>query len=713
MNLIVTSLDRQINNMLVLGRTGSGASDTTSSDNPNSIFTDSNGNCGAQDNACNNYYAAWRSFRNIALGLLVIAGLIMVISQALGMEILDAYTIRKMLPRILIATIAITLSWQLMRFFVTVSNDLGYGVGHLLDAPFHSLGQNIKVGGGKGILATFALALGGIFFDLFGMLAFVGTAAIAVIVTFLVLILRQIAVILLVIVSPIAILAYVLPNTQRAYKFWWESFSKLLLMFPMIVAFITAGHIFSAISSDQGSGFIHQAIAFIAYFGPYFAVPLTFRFSGAMMGGLSNAVNSNGLTNGARGLLSNVRSNRAKYNAGRLKAGTRFEGRIPGTRRIQDGINEATKGIGTGFKGRFGLGAVGKEARAKVTQGAGAELMKDPGMRSIRGKNDYNRVLAEGMGDQNRGRQALIDHLTTGGDDGKTFLSEAQAAERADTAVAAAKSAGAFTKAHGVAAFYNMAQDGTAIRDVNDLGRLAARVGEGDGVNTYTYAAEAAGISKGAGRHDLSASTESIGDLALQQGDELYNGGRPKLYNPAAQGKEHLSQDRLTDDAKMSAFGNSQQYEWLTQGKGRALRNGNGFLAEVMSDKTGRFTAEQKQEAAEHMASSLSSIKSGLGADNKRAEAYKALQPALEDYEQYMEGETGEVHTEQAPVRQYVKDDTGQVITEQVSQRQVERPQTNRDVAAKSGNTEHQRGLSTEQMQEGMGGGGAPEEEEQ
>jgi hypothetical protein len=628
MNMIVTSLDDQINSMLVLGTGGN-----TSSDNPNNIFTDSSGTCGAKDNACDNYYTAWQSFRNIALGLLVIVGLIVVISQALGMEILDAYTIRKMLPRVLIATIAIVLSWQLMRFCVTVSNDLGYGVGNLLDAPFHGLGQNIKVGGANGLLATFALALGGAFFDLFGMLAFVGTAALAVIVTFLVLTLRQIAVILLVIFSPVAIIAYVLPNTQRVYKFWWESFSKLLLMFPMIVAFLTAGHIFSAIASDQGNGFVHQTIAFIAYFGPYFAIPMTFRFAGGLMNGLGNAVNSR--FEGARGMLSNVRSNRAKYNAGRLKAGTRFEGRIPGTRRIQGGLNKATRGIGTGFKGRFGLGAAGGEAGAQAGMTAAKELLRTPGMQAIKGKNDFNRILAEGMGDEVQGRKGLFDHLMQGGDDGKfgedkTYEQKvALANQSVDAAARAAKVAGGFTAAHGVAALYNMAQDGTAIRDTDDLARLSAKAGQGNGNATYTVAAETAKMSRDAGRPDLAAASEPIGALAFAHSDRMFKKG---LLNPDSSVSDKKL-DSLRAEAWASGRGGENAYNKYASAKGRAVRNDTRTAVDVLKAHRkavqqgvdSPYSEEIVQLAAANLVDDRKAIENNYGKINNRADAGKEL----------------------------------------------------------------------------------------
>lgn len=50
-----------------------------------------------------NFKKSWNVFRNLGLGLVVIAGLFMVISQALGLDILDAYTIRKLMPRLAIA----------------------------------------------------------------------------------------------------------------------------------------------------------------------------------------------------------------------------------------------------------------------------------------------------------------------------------------------------------------------------------------------------------------------------------------------------------------------------------------------------------------------------------------------------------------------------------------------------------------------------------
>jgi hypothetical protein len=335
----------------------------------NNIFCSNNSTCDA-------YYTAWASFRNIALGLLVIAGLIVVIAQAIGMEILDAYTIRKMLPRILIASIGITLSWTLMNFAVTLSNNLGFGIRELIVAPFHGLSSTINlnfvngsgtvgdtVSGVQNFFGGFAalafglpiwIAAGGIGV----LLSYVATAGLAVIIAILVLIIRQIAIIMLILVSPIALIAYVLPNTQRIFKMWWESFSKALLMFPLIAGFIAAGRVFAAISLSHTGGslsdFFNEIIGFVAYFGPYFMIPLTFSMSGAMMGGIGNMINQRGQS--VQGLLSNYRKGQAQSRVQRARTEGLYRTGF-GKYKLRPGGKQRSVGQGLNTLGFWGLNA--------------------------------------------------------------------------------------------------------------------------------------------------------------------------------------------------------------------------------------------------------------------------------------------------------------------------------------------------------------------
>jgi hypothetical protein len=568
MGLITTGLDTQINGMLVLG-TGN----NPQSDNPNYIFADSSGACGAKNGVCDSYYKAWQSFQRIALGLLVIVGLIILISQALGMEILDAYTIRKMLPRVLIATIAIVLSWQLMRFFVTVSNDLGYGIGSLLWSPFHTLHTQINPSA-TSVLAGLGIGFSaGAVLDAFGLLSFIGTAAIAVLVTFLVLIVRQIAVILLIIFAPIAILAYVLPNTQRVFRFWWESFSKLLLMFPLIVAFITAGYIFSAISASQSHDFINETIAFIAYFAPYFAIPLTFRLSGAMMSTVGNAINSRG--EGARGYLRNVRSNRAKKNAEEYRHkfrtggfGTIVPARFKRANRLNvaatDKLNKFGRRASAGpIRGGWGFGARGKTASEESLMAGVEAAGKEPGMQQNASINAFNRLnvlTAKHDGNETKAAEDLRTwYLNDRNEYGQLKYTPEQVDEKVSDARGRLRNVGGYTPARAVASYLAMGRDGTAIRDVRDMGDLAASVSEGSATTAYNLISQVGSDSKRLGRSDLSPSQENKAALAT-------------ATVAAHAGRVVPNHDAVIDRATMSGAGSASGLSVMSDAPARVIR---------------------------------------------------------------------------------------------------------------------------------------------
>lgn len=295
--------------------------------NNNKIFCMSGDTCEA-------YYTAWQSFRNIALGLMVVMVLLAVISEALSMDILDAYTIRKALPRVLIAGVAITLSWSLMQFAVQVSNDLGFGIRHLIYAPFASLHGAIDITFQGGFATLFFGTVGYLLVGAAGILAYVGTALLAVGVAVVVLILRQILITLLIILAPVAIVLYILPNTQKYYKIWWESFIKALLMFPLIAGMIAAGRVFSAIALSQGGSLgIGQLIGFVSYFAPYFMIPLTFKMSGAAMGALGGAIQGR-----ADGGFSFLKKKRGAIMQDRL-ARARSKGIYKGNGRVARALN--------------------------------------------------------------------------------------------------------------------------------------------------------------------------------------------------------------------------------------------------------------------------------------------------------------------------------------------------------------------------------------
>lgn len=380
----------------------------------NRIFCDRGGVTNDEQARCDAFYQAWSSFRNIALGLMVLVGLIILISQTLGMEILDAYTIRKALPRLLIAAMFITLSWPLMGFAVQFTNDLGYGLRNLIYAPFSGLGSevdldfngeggmNIFVGSLFNAIAVPAAAVWLIAGGAGILLSAAVTAALAVLIAILVLVLREIAIIMLILIAPIMILAFVLPNTQKAYNLWWESFSKALLMFPLIAIFIAIGHVMAAIAFSSGD-FIDQFIGFIAYFAPYFLIPLTFKFAGGLVRQLGGFVNDRG--KGAFDRLAKYRANRRQQMAQDVKSRQALRVLGPGKKggvrdRINTGLQAASMAGSAGINPRYWRGNVTEQMRKYDAQRrAGSDNEEE--MATINGYDDLARAVTETGGNLN------------------------------------------------------------------------------------------------------------------------------------------------------------------------------------------------------------------------------------------------------------------------------------------------------------------------
>lgn len=345
--------------------------------------------------SCRAYYTAWQSFRNIALGILVIIVLLAVISEALDMEILDAYTIRKALPRLLVASVAITLSWSLMQFAVQVSNDLGFGIRHLIYAPFASMSGSIDINFTESLATYFFGAVGYLLVGAAGILAYVGTAVLAIMVAIVVLILRQILIIMMVILAPVAIVAYILPNTQRYYKLWWESFLKALLMFPLIAGMIATGRVFSAIALSTGDNGISQLLGFVAYFAPYFMIPMTFKMSGAAMGALGGAVQSR--AQGGFDALSKRRGNIMRDRFKRARSGGIYRGSNKLTRglnKLGDYTLDADERLAVDIGEGRGVGRLTGKLGKKLLGGQADEL----GGQIARASNQHNAKAAQDLG---------------------------------------------------------------------------------------------------------------------------------------------------------------------------------------------------------------------------------------------------------------------------------------------------------------------------
>ena len=258
-------------------------------------------------------YMIWSEFRVYGNILLIIALLVIVFGQSIGGGLVDAYTAKKVLPRLLAASILINLSIYIVAFMVDITNIIGGGIQSLLTLPFtdHSAFHLTLNGGAAGTLATLGLgallgAAGSIWLAITepGILLSIAGPLVSFLALFILLpgilifvailgtvIIRRGLIIFLILISPVAFALYCLPNTEKYFKKWWELLLKTLLVYPIIALVFTISDIFAVTISQGGntSGLVSwaaQLISVAALILPLFLIPFSFKLAGGFIGRL-------------------------------------------------------------------------------------------------------------------------------------------------------------------------------------------------------------------------------------------------------------------------------------------------------------------------------------------------------------------------------------------------------------------------------------------
>lgn len=486
-------------------------------------------------------YEAWSSIRYIGLSILVVVALVMVISQAMSLDIFDAYTIRKVLPRLILAVILITLSWELCKFGIQLANDVGRGIRALVEFPFRDIPAP-NVGGAAntlvvaGSIGTVALAST---FGIIGTVMFLVTALIAVVVAFATLIFRKMLIVLLVVTAPFAIACLVLPNTQRVWKMWWENFFKALMLFPLIALFIAGSAVFAKIAglTSQGDNdLLTQLIIFAAVFGPFFALPMAFKLAGGALAGVAGLASRGGGIVGSP--ASSIRNNRQKKQqekwasrGAKARAGELFGGKsyLPGTEAAADRMNAMTRGFGQGAGSLYGLGVTGRQrARADaekhaVIENAANDIMKSGIWAPV--ANNEEALRAGTYKTENEARTQLAARYRASG------MGAEEVARTVDNAVAGFKATGHKfgDEAFQFAAAKQLVETGTGYTGMADMASTLARASNGNKGTASALAGFSNSRSKDKGRSDLAPGFGSLNGLVQDTMDRpnmMMDGGK-------------------------------------------------------------------------------------------------------------------------------------------------------------------------------------------
>lgn len=268
----------------------------------------------AKTNGPSGIYQLWDVVRTIANVCFVIAFLFIIYSTLTGIGISN-YGIKEMIPRLIIAAILVNVSFWITALAVDISNLLGQNVNEIVMNIYRNSATGVDISweaitswvlaGGTISMIGFSAAAGTSFTSLgFILLAALISAAGAVLVAFIILAARQALITVLVAISPLAFVAYLLPNTRSLFSKWGKSFMTLLLFFPMFSLLFGGAQLAGAAIMENAGGRVHVVLIGLAtQFVPLIITPLLVRFSSGILGQVANFANSS-----SRGLIDRARN---------------------------------------------------------------------------------------------------------------------------------------------------------------------------------------------------------------------------------------------------------------------------------------------------------------------------------------------------------------------------------------------------------------------
>lgn len=290
------------------------------------------------DDTDSGIFKAWEIAKNVANAMFVLAFLVIIYSQITSYGISN-YEIKKMIPKLILVAVLVNISYFICAIAIDVSNILGdsvqkalidirntvtsYSASGGLDFSFENVTEYVLSAGTIGVAgfagaATLASATGGSIVSLvFLLLPALVAGILSVIVALAILAARQAIITVLIVVSPLAFVAYLLPNTEKWFEKWRGLLTTMLLVFPMFSLLFGGSQLASALiiqNTDQLSVVI---LALFVQVAPLVVTPFLIQFSGSLLSRFAGMVN-----NPNKGLIDRTRNWSQGYadrNAARAK----------------------------------------------------------------------------------------------------------------------------------------------------------------------------------------------------------------------------------------------------------------------------------------------------------------------------------------------------------------------------------------------------------
>ncbi len=322
-------------------------------------------------------YNAWGVMLNISNTVLIAYFLVIIFSQLTGIGI-DNYGIKKTLPKVIVVAVLINLSFLICQILVDLSNIIGNSAVQLMTnipvtlpegaenaaaiaAPGSEWFSILIYAAAGGMLGVGALALvtaftsnsgGGIAGILMPLILAILTALLAVIFFFALLGLRKAGIVLLVVLSPLAIVCYMLPNTKQYFDKWKKAFQGLLLVYPICGLVIGGGQFVSKLIITVSADQMMVLTALVVMVAPFFFVPSLLKGSFKAFGNLGAKVSGFGAN--LRGKATNSAKNSSLVKkwqdsstrgATRRRAGVNKDGSVRDLNKFQRLVRGGTRNV--------------------------------------------------------------------------------------------------------------------------------------------------------------------------------------------------------------------------------------------------------------------------------------------------------------------------------------------------------------------------------
>ena len=375
-------------------------------------------------------YEIWKYCRGFTNILFIIFFLIVIYSQITGIGISN-YGIKRSLPKLIVAAIMVNLSFVICLLAVDASNIIGNSLrGLFTSIQETTLAASSMEAGAASYTEMYSAIAGG------GALAIAGTAIafetgaiwmliptalgalVAAVTGLLTIALRHAVVVLLIMIAPLAMVANILPNTEKWFKKWKDLLTRMLVFYPMFSLLFGASSLagFAIIMSAKSGWGLLLGTA-VQIFPLFFSWSLM-RMSGTFLGDINSRV---------RGLASgSLASNRAWADSHRQATSARMlasdrSTRTPSLRLLQF-INNRRIGREEDLSENAALArnrALAARAQ-KNWQGKGAT-----GAPTKRGERAYSRIA------QNLEYQRVIERDKNTMNKGLGYLAKEGTAQRA------------------------------------------------------------------------------------------------------------------------------------------------------------------------------------------------------------------------------------------------------------------------------------------